>query len=260
MNQPPSLHEDLAAVLLEAEAQRTAIDRLTDAHPSLTMTDAYAVQESIRRRKLAAGAGVLGWKAGLTSRAMRDQMGVSQPNRGSLFDYCLLDGVLQRDELIHPRVEPEIAFVLGRELRGPGVTLLEVLAATRWVCAAIEVVDSRFKDYRFRVEDNTADNSSAARLVLGPAVFAVDSLDLSLVGVVLERNGEVEQTGAGAATLGHPARAVAWLANQLAESGQAIEAGQIVISGGLTSAPLVVAGDHVAARFDRLGAAELRVV
>ena len=252
--------DDLAARLIAAERERTAIEPLTDQNPDLTVGDAYQIQDKIIRAKLAGGAEVIGWKAGFTSRAMQQQMGVDQPNYGCLLDGAVVKSELSVDELIHPRVEPEIAFIIGRDLAGPGVTADQVLAATRWVCPCIEVVDSRIKDYRFQAPDNIADNSSAARLVLGDSLFAVDEFDLRLVGVVLEINDEVVETGAGAAALGDPAHSVAWVANQLTAAGKVLRKDQIVISGGLTAAPYVKRGDKVMALFDRLGAVQLRLV
>ncbi len=258
INLDEGLLTDLSSRLLEAERTRTALSPLTDEHPSLSMDDAYLIQERLVRTQIEAGCKVIGWKAGFTSEAMRQQMNVGQPNRGYLLDYMLCEGMLDLDNLIHPRVEPEVAFIMDRDLRGPGLTADDVLAATRWLCPALEIVDSRFRDYKFRVEDNTSDNSSAARLVLGERVRPDAGLDLAAVGVVLEKNGLVEQTGSGEAAFGHPASSVAWLANQLSESGQQLEAGQIVLSGGLTAAPYIRHGDHVTARLEGLGSVEVR--
>jgi 2-keto-4-pentenoate hydratase len=170
-----------------------------------------------------------------------------------------LDEPLSVGTKIHPRVEPEIAFLLCEDLAGPGVGVRDVAAATRAVCAALEVIDSRYRDFRFRLPDVVADNASAAGFVLGPPVRAED-LDLATLGCVLERNGEVAGTAAGAAVMGHPAAAVAWLANELGRAGEAVRAGWVVLSGGLTApAPLGV-GDHVTATFAHLGPVTLRGV
>lgn len=257
MNQ---VQDDLAAQLLAAEIGRTAIDPLTDEHPNLTVDDAYQIQNRIVAAKLTSGGSIIGWKAGFTSRAMQKQMGVDQPNFGCLLESAIVKSELSMDELIHPRVEPEIAFIMGRDLAGPGVTADQALAATRWVGPCIEVVDSRIKDYRFQAQDNIADNSSAARIVLGDSLFAPDDFDLRLLGVVLEKDGDVIETGAGAAALGHPARSVAWIANQLTEAGKLLREDQIVITGGLTAAPYVNRGEKVSALFDHLGPVHLQVV
>ena len=251
---------DLAARLLGAENGRSPIEPLTDEYPNLSVDDAYQIQARIIDAKLAAGGVQIGWKAGFTSRAMQKQMGVNEPNYGCLLDSAVVKAELSMGELIHPRVEPEIAFVMDMDLSGPGVTAEQVLAATRWVCPCIEVVDSRIKDYRFQAVDNIADNSSAARLVMGATMYKPDDFDLRLVGVVLEKDGEVVETGAGAAALGDPALSVAWIANQLTSAGKVLREGQIVITGGLTAAPYVRQGDEVVARFDRLGPVQLQVV
>src|SRR5262245_41381813 len=211
--------KDMVERLLEAERERRPFPPFTDTFTDFSLADAYAVQRELVATKVAAGAGVLGWKAGFTSAPMRQQMGVAEPNYGRLLEGGLIDGDLHLDELIRPRVEPEVAFIMGEDVPGPGVTADRILRATRWVCGCIEVVDSRFADYRFRLEDNTADNSSSARLVLGEKLVPVDGLDLRLIGAVMEKNGEVLMTGAGAAALGHPARSVAWIANELARAG-----------------------------------------
>jgi 2-keto-4-pentenoate hydratase len=251
---PPETVERLAQRLLDAEAHRQPLDPLTDEHPGLTLADAYRIQHTVITAKLARGARVVGRKAGFTSRAMQQQMGVGEANHGALLDYMLLAEAVPTAELIQPRVEPEIAFLLGQDLAGPGVTPLDALRATRWIAPALEIVDSRFHGYRFRAADNTADNSSAARVVLGAWQDTTQVPDLELERVALERNGAVVEQGVGGAALGHPALALAWIANKLAESGAQLSAGDLVISGGLTAAPAVQAGDHVTARFDALGA------
>lgn len=249
----------LAARLAEAEAQRAPLAPLTDEHPTLGVSDAYAIQARGIATKCHAGARVLGHKAGYTSAAMQRQMGVTEPNYGVLLDTMLLsDGDVIVDRLIHPRVEPEIAFVLGADLAGPDVTPEMVLAATTAVAPALEIVDSRFRDYRFRAPDNTADNSSAAALVLGAARVAPDALDLAAVPVSLALNGVEIERGSGAAALGHPARAVAWIANALAVAGDRLRAGEIVIAGGLTAAPRLSAGDTVVATLPGIGTVSAR--
>lgn len=256
----PERRDDLVQKLLDAERYRAPLFPFTDTMPDFSLTDAYGVQRAIVGQKVAAGAKVVGWKAGFTSAPMREQMGVAAPNYGCLLDSVFIAGELHIEELINPRVEPEIAFVMGEDVFGPGVTPDRILQATRWVCGCMEVVDSRFAGYRFRLEDNTADNSSSARLVIGETLVPVDGLDLRLIGAVLEKDGEVLLTGAGAAALGHPARSVAWIANELAKAGEGLRAGQVVISGGLTSAPFIGVGDSYTASFDRLGSVSLQGV
>jgi 2-keto-4-pentenoate hydratase len=243
----------LARRLLDAEARRTPLAPLTDEHPALTMAEAYRVQDTVAAVKQARGARVIGRKAGFTSRAMQQQMGVGEANHGYLLDYMLLTDAVPTAELIQPRVEPEIAFLLARDLAGPGVTPLHAMRATRWLAPALEIVDSRFRDYQFRAPDNTADNSSAARVVVGAWLEPSDLPDLAEEQVALAHNGAVVERGVGAAALGHPALALAWLANKLADQDSGLRAGDLVISGGLTAAPRVQAGDQVTARFATLG-------
>ncbi len=242
--------QEFAAALRKAVADRTAIDAL--GVPDLAC--AYGVQRALRE---AAGP-LAGWKLGVTSRAKQVQVGVSAPVFGFLAGANSLDPgePLDTSALIQPRCEPEIVFVLGRDLAGPHVTATDVLAATAGVAVGIEVLDSRYRDYRFSMADVVADNTSAGRFVVGTPVPAA-GLDLRLVGVVLERNGQVVATASGAASLGHPASAVAWMVREMAADGEGLRAGQIVLSGGLTAAVPVGPGDVVVASIDRLGTLEL---
>jgi 2-keto-4-pentenoate hydratase len=251
-----AFRETLAGLLEGAARDRRALAPLTDAH-DLSVAGAYAVQDALVARRVARGERVVGAKLGFTSRAMREAMGVTEPNYGWLTDAMVLDGPrLDAGALIHPRVEPEIGFRLGTPPRGPGARAADVLAATEAVFPCLEVVDSRFAGYRFRVADNIADNSSAARLRCGPET-PPDGIDLRRAAVVLELDGEPAATATGAAALGDPAAAVAWLVNALHAAGRALEPGSIVISGGLTAAFPIAAGSRVAARIDGLGVVEL---
>ncbi|WP_037081596.1 2-keto-4-pentenoate hydratase [Pseudonocardia spinosispora] len=244
----------LAARLRAAVSDRTAIEQLTDDVPDLDLRSAYRVQRELRSQ-----AGPLaGWKLGVTSRAKQAQVGVSDPIYGFLAAEHAIDlgAPLDTTELIHPRAEPEIVFTLGRDLSGPHVTAADVLAATSGVAVGVEILDSRFRDYRFTMADVVADNTSAGRYVVGTPV-SPSGIDLRLVGVVLEHNGEVVATASGAASLGHPAAAVAWLARALHAEGEGLTAGEVVLSGGLTAAVPVAPGDVVVASIDRLGGIEL---
>ncbi|QYN33708.1 fumarylacetoacetate hydrolase family protein [Pseudonocardia sp. DSM 110487] len=252
-NVPVNVSE-LAGRLSKAVADRIAITKLTDDFPGLDILTGYRVQGELR-----AAAGVLaGWKLGVTSRAKQAQVGVSSPIYGFLPAAGAVDlgEPLDTSVLIQPRCEPEIVFILGRDLEGAHVTAADVLAASSGVAVGIEVLDSRFVDYDFTMADVVADNTSASRFVVGAPV-APTGIDLRLVGVVLEKNGEVVATASGAASLGHPAAAVAWLVRQLSADGEGLAAGQIVLSGGLTAAVPVGPGDVVTASIDRLGAIEL---
>ena len=252
---PQDLSE-LAARLAKAAADRTPIAPLSDELPGLDAAAGYAIQALAREQ-----AGPLaGWKLGVTSRAKQAQAGIHEPVRGFLTRSNTLDlgEPLVTGELIQPRAEPEIVFILGRDLSGPAVTVADVLAATAGVATGIEILDSRYRDYRFTMPDVIADNTSAGRYVVGAPV-PPDGIDLRLAGVVFEQNGEVADTAAGAAVLGHPAAAVAWLARSLAAAGEGLRAGQVVLSGGLTAAVPVRPRDVVVASIDRLGVVELAV-
>lgn len=254
--------EDLAVELLQAWEMRVPVDPLTERFPGITVAQAYEIQLAMVRRRLAGGRRVVGKKIGLTSKAMQDLLGVHEPDYGHLLDDMVVPNgqAIPVSRLLQPRCEGEIAFLLKRDLVGPGVTVAEVLAATEAVLPALEIVDSRVRDWRIKIQDTVADNASSALLVLGDKLTSVQGLDLRLVGMVLEKNGQVMSTGAGAAVLGHPAAAVAWLANKLGEFGVALKAGEIVLSGALTAALPIAAGDAFRAEFDRLGSASVRFV
>ena len=244
--------------------QREARDtpKITDEHPQMDFDDAYAIQDRILAAKLKGGARVAGYKAGLTSHAKMKQMGVSDPVFGFLVDeFTVADGgEVKVSELIHPKVEPEIAFVTRTELRGPGCNIASVLAASDIVLPGIEVIDSRYRDFKFDLKSVVADNTSAARFVVGGRALRPDEVDLRTVGIVLEKNGEPVALGAGAAVLGHPAAAIAMLANHLGERGREIPAGSVILSGGVTEAVAVAAGDNVCLRVQGMGSVSLRFV
>jgi 2-keto-4-pentenoate hydratase len=245
---------EVADRLAKAREARAAIDPFSDEDPAFDLATGYAAQ-AVQRRD----AGRLaGWKLGVTSRAKQAQVGVHEPIRGFLPASGALDvgEPLTVAEHISPRAEPEIVFVLGEDLAGADVRAVDVLRATAGVAVGIEILDSRYRDYRFTMPDVVADNASAGRFLVGTVVPAA-GLDLRLVGVVLEHRGEVVATASGAASLGYPAAAVAWLVRSLAEEGGGLRAGEIVLSGGLTAAVPVVAGDSVVATIDRLGSLEL---
>ena len=254
--------QQLAAELLEAERTRVPIAPLTERYPDLGEADAYAVQLAIIDQKLAAGARVVGKKIGLTSLAMQRQLNVDQPDYGHLLDTMTIaeGGECPIDTLIQTRVEPEIAFVLKDDLVGPDVTREQVMAATAYVTPALEIIDSRVRDWKIKLGDTVADNASSARVVLGSTVTPVDAVDLRLVGCVLEKNGEVINTAAGAAALGDPAVAVAWLANKLATFDISLKAGEIILPGALTKSEPVTRGAVVRATYDRLGSVSVKFV
>lgn len=257
-----SLVETCADIVQTAVRERTAIPRLTNDHPDLTLELGYEVQDLITARRLAAGETIIGAKLGLTSRAKQIQMNCDEPMYGMLFSggiHPAGDPVVV-SELIHPRVEPEIVFVMGERLAGPGVSAADVLPAVRAVGCGLEVIDSRYADFSFTAADVVADNTSEARIVLGPMMRPHADLDLSLIGLLLEANGELVATASGAATMGHPAEAVAMLANFLGSRGLALEPGWIVFTGGLTAAVPLNPGTHITATFGHLGSVTVRGV
>ncbi len=245
-----------------AQMRAYAIPKLTDEYPGMTIGDGYAVQSELRHRLIAKGHKLVGWKAGLTSKAKMQQMGVSVPSIGFLTDRMARpeNSAIKTADLVHPRVECEVAFMMKKTLAGPGCTRQDVLDATDYVLPAVEIIDSRFSGFKFDLASVIADNGSSARFVGGGRARYIDELDLRTLGVVMEKNGEIVGMGASAAVLGHPADAIAMLVNILAELGEDLPAGSFVMSGGITEAVAVKPGDSVTARFQELGSVSMRFV
>ena len=235
---------------------------LTTRHADITIDDAYAIQQRMLARRLAAGEKVVGKKIGVTSKAVMDMLGVFQPDFGWLTDGMVYNEgeAVPAASLIQPKAEGEIAFVLKKTLKGPGVTAAEVLAATEGVMACFEIVDSRIRDWKIRIQDTVADNASCGVFVLGDRLVDPREVDLGTCGMVLEKNGEIVVTGAGAAALGHPANAVAWLANTLGAHGTALEAGEVVLSGSLGAMVPVKTGDNLRVTIGGIGGCSVRFV
>jgi 2-oxo-3-hexenedioate decarboxylase len=249
----------LARHLLAAERSATAVAKITDDHPDMGFDDAYAIQDAIRAIKAAEGRDVNGLKMGLTSTAKIVQMGVKEPIYGFLenaHEYSS-GAVIDTTSLIHPKVEAEIGFVLSRPLQGPDCGIDEVLAATAFVVAAIEVIDSRYENFRFDVTSVIADNTSAARYVVGKDRHAVAGRDLRGVALLMSKNGAMAAAATGADVLGHPAASVAMLANMLGARGRSIPAGVMVLSGGATEAIAVEAGDRISVDCGWLGTVDV---
>jgi len=246
----------------QAQTGARPMPRLTEDFPAMTLTDGYAVQNALRHRWLAERRRQVGWKAGLTSKAKMQQMGVHVPSIGFLMaDMARPEGSAVRTaDLIHPRVECEVAFVTRQPLAGPAVDREEVLAATDFVLPAIEIIDSRFSGFKFDLPSVVADNGSSARYVTGGRARDPRDLDLPSLGVVMEKNGEIVTLGAAAAVMGHPADAVALLVKVLHEMGETLPAGSFVMSGGITEAVAVKPGDNVIARYQALGSVSVRFV
>ncbi|WP_311172733.1 2-keto-4-pentenoate hydratase [Halobellus ordinarius] len=257
MGVSPDTREELAENLYTALRTQSPIDRLTADH-DLTMADAYDVQTRLIERRLDDGAEIVGHKIGLTSDGIQEQLGVDEPDFGRLLDTMFVEGrEIPGDDLIEPRVEPEIGFLLDEPLEPP-VTYLDVLDATGSVLPVVEVIDSRVADWDIRIQDTIADNASSALYVAGERTTPADS-DLSLEGVKLYKNGTLESSGVGAAVLDHPARSVAWLANTLADLDEKLEAGHLVLSGSLTPAVDLAPGDVIAVEFTSIGTVNARL-
>jgi 2-oxo-3-hexenedioate decarboxylase len=251
----------MAGELIAAERNRTPLAEPFTTRGELTDAQtAYDIQDAVVADRTARGARVIGAKLGLTSAAKQRQMNVVEPLYGALTSDMLIPvgEALDLDALIHPRAEPEIAFLLGEELAG-AATIASVLAATESVFSAIEIIDSRYDAFRFGHLDVVADNASAAGVVIGSRPRPpADAGDLRLCGCVLRLDGRVAATAAGAAVLGHPAASVAWLVGELHRRGRTLPAGSLVLSGALTEAVPLVAGTSVTAEFDGLGTASVR--
>ena len=250
-----------ARALYEARRNRQPIEPFTDADPGLGMADGYAVQKELTSLLLADGDSIVGYKVGLTSKPMQKMIGVDQPDHGPvLASTVYADGdAVPAGAFIQPKLEAEIAFVLDAPLAGPGVSVLDARRAIAGMVAAVEIVDSRFADWRIRLADTIADLASNGAVAVSSRVVPLAGLDPRLIGMVLTRQGELADTGAGAAALGDPVRVVAWLANTLGEMGAKLEAGHLVMTGALHAAVPMRAGDVFRADFDRLGPVTVRV-
>jgi 2-oxo-3-hexenedioate decarboxylase len=258
----PDVIAQLAEHLENAELNAQDVTKITDDYPDMDFQDAYDIQWEIRRRKEARGTRIVGMKMGLTSWAKMAQMGVEQPCYGFLADYfsCADGAAIDTSKLIHPKVEAEIAFVTSKPLKGPGCHAADVFAATECVMPAVEIIDSRYRDFKFDITSVVADNSSSSRFVTGGRPVPVDYMDLRTVGVVMEKNGEIVEMSTGAAVLGNPAESVAMLANMLGERGEEIPAGTFVMTGGVTAAVAVEPGDSILVRYHELGTLSMRFV
>jgi 2-oxopent-4-enoate/cis-2-oxohex-4-enoate hydratase len=258
----PELIQSLGDELYQALTTCSVVEPLTNRHPEITIADAYAIQQRLNARRIAAGERVIGKKIGVTSKAVMNMLGVYQPDFGLLTDGMVYNEgeAIESKTLIQPKAEGEIAFLLKKKLQGPGVTAADVLAATEGVMACFEIVDSRVRDWKIKIQDTVADNASCGVFVLGDRVVDPRDVDLTTCGMVLEKNGEVAVTGAGAAALGHPLNAVAWLANTLGPLGLSLEPGEVVLSGALGAMVPVKAGDSLRMAIGGIGGCSVRFV
>jgi 2-oxopent-4-enoate hydratase len=250
----------LAAELEAAERHSSPVSPLSGRYPELTVDDAYAIQSRILQNRVVMGQCIVGRKIGLTARSMQDYFGIDEPDFGHLTDRMVVadSSQIEMDQLIAPKVEAELAFVLGEELPSSGVTSINVIQATDYVIPVLEVIDSRIQDWKIKIVDTVADNAAGSRFVLGGPGASPRGRDLRLVGMVVHKNGEVVQTGAGAAVLGNPAGAVAWLANTLGRFGTTLKRGDIVLAGAFCAPLDLTCSDVIQAEFDGLGSVNVR--
>lgn len=252
----------LAERLENAELTKSPISKITNDFPNMDWDDAYAIQDTIRQRKIARGTQIAGLKAGLTSVAKMKQMNVEEPVFGFLCDYGAYPdgGEVPFDNFIAPRIEAEIAFVTKAEIKGPGCHIGAVLQAIDIVLPAVEILDSRYENFNFDLISVVADNTSAAGFVTGGRPRQISDLHLPTLGIVLEKNGAIVELAAGAAVLGHPAESVVMLANMLARKGETIPAGTFIMTGGVTAAVSIERGDHISVRYQDIGSIALKFV
>jgi 2-keto-4-pentenoate hydratase len=250
----PLDHQIIARELLDSYKTRHPIDPLVERFSEMTVDDAYRIQLAQAHDRAARNEVFVGYKVGLTSAPMRSALGVDVPDYGHLFDTMVWPEGEQipLDKFIAPKVEPEVAFVLEHDLAGPGATAATAARAVAYCLPAIEIIDSRIRDWRITLRDTIADNGSSGGVVLGERPIRVTDLDLRMLGCIFVKNRRVSETGAGAAVLGGPLKSLAWLANTLAEHGP-LPSGSIIMSGSITAPLSVAAGDTFDAELDRLG-------
>jgi 2-oxo-hept-3-ene-1,7-dioate hydratase len=250
-----------ADILVAAQRDRKQAVQLSKTWPDITIEDAYAISTEVAERRIAAGARLIGHKVGLTSKAMQRSSQIDEPDFGYLLDHMMIaDGAkVAHESYCRPRVEIELAFVMGDPLKGPGVSLTDVLRATEYVVPAIEIVDARIQDPR-KIFDTVADNGAAAGIVVGGRPVKPLDVDLRWVGGMMYKNSEIEETGVAAGVLGHPALGVAWLANKLGSHGVALEPGHLVLAGSFTRVVFAQKGDTLHADFGALGGIAVQFV
>lgn len=241
--------------LYQAWQSRRPVTPLIEREPDITIEDAYRIQEAFVARRLAAGETIVGKKIGATSRPVQEMLGVYQPDFGMLTSNMVYQegDIIDLSQMIQPKAEAELAFVLKEDLKGPGITAMDVIRATDYVLPCFEIVDSRITDWKLKIQDTVADNASCGVYVLGKTKGDPRKLDITLAGMVLEKNGELYSTGVGAAVQGSPANAVAWLANTLGELGIPFKAGEVILSGSQSTLVPVADGDELVCTVGGLG-------
>src|SRR5476649_1740714 len=250
-----------ADILMAAQKERKQAVQLHVTFPAITVEDSYAISTEVAQRKIRAGAKLIGHKVGLTSRAMQRSSMIDEPDYGYILDDQMIgDGAkVKHADYCKPRVEVELAFIMGKRLQGPGVGLAEVLRATEYVIPAIEIVDARIQDQR-KIFDTVADNCAAAGIVIGGRPVGPMDVDLRWVGGIMYRNSEIEETGLAAGVLGHPAMGVVWLANKLGEHGITMQPGHIILAGSFTRVVFAQKGDTLHGDFGQLGGVAVQFI
>jgi 2-oxo-3-hexenedioate decarboxylase len=246
---------EIVEYLYSAEKERREVVKVTDRYPELNFEEAYSIQEKLIERRQREGARKIGLKLGLTSKAKQQMMGVHEAIYGHLTDDML--GLewepLDFSAFIHPKAEPEIAFIIEEDLEGTNVTADDVLRVTKFVAPAIEIIDSRYLNFKFTLADVIADNCSSSKFLIGSKWMSPKDLDLGQLGMVMSKNGQVVQTGSSAAVLGHPATSVAWAVNKLGKVGKGIKKGEVILSGAVSEAISFEPNDTVIVQFSELG-------
>ncbi len=263
-----ALIQDLARQLYQARKSRTQLRHFSKLHPGMSIEDGYAIQREWVKLELADGRRIKGRKIGLTSRAMQQASQITEPDFAPLMDDMFFEtgSDIPVDRFIAPRVEVELAFILGKPLQGPGVTLFDVLRATEYVTPALEIIDARIEQFdrdtkqMRKVFDTIADFAANAGIVTGGRPVRPDAMDLRWAGALLHKNGVIEETGLAAAVLNHPATGVAWLANKIAPYGERLEAGDLVLAGSFTRPTNAQRGDVLHADYGPLGSISFRFV
>ncbi|MEH7443635.1 fumarylacetoacetate hydrolase family protein [Bacillus sp. JJ1122] len=246
---------EIVEYLYSAEKECREVVKVTDRYPDMSFSDAYSIQEKLIERREKDGARKIGLKLGLTSKAKQDMMGVHEAIYGYLTDDMLsLEWEpLEYSNFIHPKAEPEIAFFIGEDLQGTDVTAEDVLRVTKFVAPAIEIIDSRYLNFKFTLADVIADNCSSSKFLIGSKWKSPEELNLGQLGMVMSINGQVVQTGSSAAVLGHPATSVAWAVNKLGEVGKGIKKGDVILSGAVSEAVSFEPQDTILVQFAELG-------
>jgi 2-keto-4-pentenoate hydratase len=258
----PAVVHVLAARLLAAEAACAPIDPIAVELGAKDVASAYAVQAEVTKRGLANGRRLVGRKIGLTSKAVQQQLGVEQPDYGALFAdmEVATGGEVHGGKLIQPRIEAEIAIVLDRDLQEPDLSMGELMRAVAYTVPALEIVDSRIRDWKITILDTVADNGSSARFVLGAAPKRLTDIDLEACGMMMTRNGAIVSVGSGAACLGHPLKAALWLARAMAATGEPLRAGSVVLTGALGPVSPAATGEFYEARISGFAPVNVRFV